>query len=126
MKAFRIAICLLVSIIFFITTHAVIMFNLADKINKNCHVVTKLVDSEKWDAAISEIDKLHQTWNNRRIWAALTMPTNEIEQIEISLNQSRKYAELHQKPDFYGEFTMFSMLVEHIPHQEGFHIAEIL
>lgn len=126
MKAFIVALCILLVIIIFITVHSVIMFNLTDEISKNCKSVTSLAHAEKWDDAIKGIDEIQKTWNKRRIWAALTISTEEIEQIEISLNQSRIFAELHQKSDFFGEFTMFTMLLEHIPHQEGFHIAEIL
>ena len=102
------------------------MFRLADEIRRSCHTVTELAYSEKWTDTVKEIDNVYDIWNKHRIWASLTMPTSEIEQIEISLKQSRIFAELHQKSDFFGEFTMFTMLVEHIPHQEGFHIEEIL
>lgn len=126
MKAFIVALCIFLAIITFITIHSVIMFDLTDEISKNCESVTNLAHSEKWDEVVKGIDSIQSIWNKRRIWAALTISTEEIEQIEISLNQSRIFAELNQKADFFGEFTMFTMLLEHIPHQEGFHIAEIL
>ena len=56
----------------------------------------------------------------------MTIKTNEVEEIEISLRQSRAYAELGDKEDFIGEFIMFRMLVEHLPHQEGLSINELL
>ena len=34
--------------------------------------------------------------------------------------------ELKAKPDFFSEFLMLEKLLQHIPHQEGLHIEEIL
>ena len=102
------------------------MIKLSDNIKTECDIVSQLASKDDWDNAIKKIDLIRSIWDKRRMWASLTISTKEIEQIEISLTQSRTYAELHQKPDFFGEFIMFTKLVEHIPHQEGFHLEEIL
>ncbi len=126
MKAFISSLAILVSICIFVGIHSFVMLSLADDINTQSQQVKELAANNKWDEAIEKIDHIRSLWDKRRTWAALTISTNDIEQIEISLTQSRAYAELHQKPDFFGEFIMFTKLVEHIPHQEGFHIEEIL
>ena len=126
MKAFVIALCILLAITILIVTHSIIMIDFADEISKNCQWVSEMAQAEDWEQALKGIDKIKTIWDKKRIWVALTISTEEIEQIEISLNQSRIFAELNEKSDFFGEFTMFTMLVGHIPHQEGFHIAEIL
>ncbi len=126
MKAFISAIAIFTAICLFIGIHAFIMVSLANDISAECKQVHSLANVDRWDETVKKIDLIRKLWDKRRTWASLTISTKEIEQIEISLTQSRAYAELKQKPDFFGEFIMFEKLVEHIPHQEGFHIEEIL
>ena len=126
MKAFISAIAIFTAICIFIGIHAFSMVSLANDISAECKQVHSLANDDRWDETVKKIDLIRKLWDRRRTWASLTISTKEIEQIEISLTQSRAYAELKQKPDFFGEFIMFEKLVEHIPHQEGFHIEEIL
>ena len=126
MKAFLISLALLLVICVFIGIHSYIMFNLSKDITKKCEDATALANAEKWDKVVELLDQIDKVWNSRRMWASLTISTHEIEQLEISLTQSREFARLGEKSDFFGEFTMFTMLIDHIPHQEGFHIEEIL
>ena len=126
MKAFVISLILLVVLCTFIGVHSYIMINLSDSIAERCNKTLELVNSDNWSSVEQELDKISDIWDSRRMWASLTINTSKIEQIEISLNQSKAYAHLVQKSDFMGEFIMFSMLVDHIPHEEGFHIEEIL
>ncbi len=126
MKAFISAIAIFTAICVFIGVHAFIMISLANDISAECEKVHTLANNDRWDETIRKLDRIRSIWDKKRTWAALTISTKDIEQIEISLTQSRAYAELKQKPDFFGEFIMFEKLLEHIPHQEGFHIEEIL
>ncbi len=126
MKAFVIACILLLTIGILVGIHSFTMIHLAEDIDLQCKEITTLAQKEKWDDVTEGIDKARSIWDKKRFWVALTVSTKNIEEIEIALTQSRAYAELHQKPDFFGEFIMFQKLVEHIPHQEGFHIEEVL
>lgn len=126
MRAFVISIIILVILSIFIGVHSYVMLNLAENINSKCEHVKTLVKDDSWNDVSNTLGEIQQVWNSRRMWASLTISTNEIEQIEISLHQSMALAELHEKSDFMSEFIMFSMLIDHIPHQEGFHIEEIL
>lgn len=126
MKAFISAVAIFTAICIFIGIHAFVMVSLANDISAECNYVYTFASENQWDEAVKKIDYIRSLWDKKRTWASLTISTKEIEQIEISLTQSRAYAELKQKPDFFGEFIMFEKLVEHIPHQEGFHIEEIL
>ena len=126
MKAFISAIAILTIIGIFIAVHCVLMIDLAKDISQNCTIAEKYANAESWNKVTEQLDKIKKIWDTRRTWVALTISTEEIEEIEISLSQSKVFAELHQKNDFMGEFKMFTMLIAHIPHQEGFHIAEIL
>lgn len=126
MKAFIIACILLLTIGLLIGIHSFTMIQFAKDIDVQCREVTSLAKNEKWKEVAKGIDDIRSTWDKKRVWVALTVSTKNIEEIEIALTQSRAYAKLKQKPDFFGEFIMFQKLVEHIPHQEGFHIEEIL
>ncbi len=126
MKAFIISLCLLLVICIFVGIHSVIMLNLADDIDNESQKVTKFAQNNQWDEVVNGLDKIKSIWDKWRIWSSFTISTDEIEQIDISIKQSRTHAELKQKSDFFGEFTMFTMLLDHIPHHEGFHIEEIL
>lgn len=126
MKVFISSILILAIMMTFIGIHAFVMKNLADNIRPLCLEAQTLAIDGNWALVKENLDKIHSIWHKKRLWTSLTINTNEIEQIEISLEQSRRYATLHETSDFLGEFIMFSMLIEHIPHQEGFHIEEIL
>lgn len=126
MKGFVAALVLFVIICAFVGVHSYMMIKMSEDIGEICIRVNTLADSEKWTEVSEELDKIQGIWEKKRIWTALTIETNNIEQIEIAFRQSEAYAKLGEKSDFLGEFTMFTMLVNHIPHQEGFHIEEIL
>ncbi len=126
MKALIIALSLLLIIGIFISVHSILMLNMAKNIGNACDTAANYAENEQWDGVYVKLEEIQKLWEEHRIWASLTISTNEIEQIEISLMQSRVFAQQHQKTDFLGEFAMFTLLIEHIPHQEGFHLAEIL
>ncbi|MBQ9756950.1 MAG: DUF4363 family protein [Clostridia bacterium] len=126
MKALVLSIVILLIIFVFIGIHSYIMFTLAESINALCEETLTLASSDRWDSVIENIDRIQKQWDKKRVWASLTISTKNIEEIEISLKQSRAFATLQEKPDFFGEFIMFTMLLDHIPHQEGFSIEEIL
>lgn len=109
-----------------IIIHSISMKNMGEEIKELSRKAETCVYDEDWQEAKLYIEEIQNCWDKKSIWTALTIKTDEIEQIEISLKQSEKYLKLKDKGKFIGEFTMFSALVEHIPHQEGFHIEEIL
>ena len=109
-----------------ITIHSVSMLKLGNDIKKLCDKTEEMAVEGRWAEAEEEMKEIRKEWEKKSIWTALTIETKELEQIEISLKQSEKYIKLKDMSKFMGEFTMFSSLVEHIPHHEGFHIEEIL
>lgn len=126
MKVVWISLAILVGLCIFIGIHSYIMSNMADYILQECDQISVAMQTEDWDTIIPLIDKIESKWNKHRTWAALTISTDDIEQIEIALSQSRAYAEAHQMSGFVGEFVMFTKLVEHIPVHEGIELEEIL
>ncbi len=126
MKVFIAAIVLFVIICGFIGLHSYMMIDMSKNIGEICNRVNSYANAEKWEEVTGELNKIQEIWDRKRVWTSLTIETDNIEQIEIAFRQSKAYAKLREKSDFVGEFTMFTMLVNHIPHQEGFHIEEIL
>ena len=106
--------------------HSVSMVRMGNKIRDLSDKTEECVLNDDWEGASAYLSEIKDEWDRKSIWTALTIKTDDIEQIEISLSQSEKYAKLKAKEQFIGEFTMFSRLAEHIPHQEGFHIEELL
>ena len=126
MRVFVISLVLLIIMGSFIGIHAYVMQHMAGEISDKCEGIDELAHAGQWDEILDRLDDVRNIWEDHRMWASLTISTKEIEQIEISLKQSTEYAKLGEKSDFIGEYIMFYMLVDHIPHKEGFHIEEIL
>lgn len=120
------ALCIFLLAVGFVGFHTYEVLALNEDITQLCDRVEADFAREDWDAVIQNTQALQDRWKKSRFWASLTIDTAQIEEIEISLRQSIKYAELQAKPDFMGEFIMFRMLTEHLPHQEGFDMKELL
>ncbi|MBO5364448.1 MAG: DUF4363 family protein [Clostridia bacterium] len=120
------AICILVLCGTFVGVHTYKIIRLNKDVTALCEEVEADFQKENWSGISGNLQKLRERWDKSRLWACLTIDTKEIEEIEISLKQSMKYAEVKAKPDFIGEFTLFRMRLEHIPHQEGFSMEEVL
>ena len=126
MKKF-VTLCIFLAVLLvLIIVHSVSMINLGKSIGNLSEKVIVNAEKEKWEDVIADMNEINRLWEDKSFWTALTIKTNELEEIEISFKQSCKYAELTEKEMFLGEFIMFSELVKHIPHHEGFHIEELL
>lgn len=126
MKVLTAALIMLLVICIFIGIHTYVMSKFSSDINRICETTEDLAMSENWKGVQHEINNIKSIWDKARIWAVLTISTNEIDKIEISLRQSLAFAKLGAKPDFFGEFTMFHMLINRIPLKEGLHLEEVL
>ncbi len=126
MKKFIISLLLLAVLTGLIIVHSVVMLKFGKEAGKMAETIKQSAQNDEWERVRADIKEFEALWEKRRTWAALTMRTNVIEEIDISMEQSRTYAINETKPDFLGEFIMLKRLIEHIPHQEGFHIEEIL
>lgn len=120
------AVCILVILTVFISFHTHEIYALNSDINTVCEEIEAALNNDDWDKVSSGVKELRERWNKSRLWSSLTINTSKTEEIEISLCQSAEYARLQAKEDFVGEYYMFKLLVEHLPHQEGFAIEELL
>ncbi len=126
MKVVWIALAILLALCIFIVVHSYIMSSTANDILLKCAEISSRLPSEDWEAILEKLDKIEEIWEKHRTWAALTISTKDIEEIEVAFYQSLAYAEARQTSGFIGEFVMFTKLVEHIPTREGLHWEEIL
>lgn len=126
MKLLRLAIAMLILMCIFLGVHAFIMNKIGKSLEKKNTEIYSLASIDDWEGTRKQLKEVSCEWEKYNTWASLTISTEDIEQLEISLAQAQAFAELEEKSNFFGEFIMFSKLVEHIPHREGFHIEEIL
>lgn len=126
MKKFITALILFAAILVFGCIHTWKITGLTDEITSLNTEIYASVQQEDWQTAAAQLEKIQQIWDKNRLWVSVTISTTEIEELEISLKQSIEYAKLEDASGFTGEFTMFRLLLNHLPHHEGFDIEEIL
>ncbi len=126
MKILWSAILIFLVICIFVGVHTFVMSRMGESLNEKNTQIKNLAEQDKWEEVEKKLIDVENEWESYSTWASLTISTDDIEQLEISLAQSKVFAKMKQKTNFFGEFIMFSKLVEHIPHKEGLHIEEIL
>lgn len=126
MKKVIAVLCLFVFVIGFVTVHAMRIHELSRDVQEITDEIEEAFLLRDWERIKSGLKTTDDRWKKSKIWASLTIDTDVIEEIEISLEQSRRYAELEDGEDFVGEFVMFKMLVSHLPHREGISLEELL
>ena len=126
MKLMKLSIAILIVMCAFIGVHGYIMNKMEASLSEKSILIKNFALKDDWENTRKLLDEVDQEWKKYSTWASLTISTEDIEQLEISLEQAKTFAVLEEKSDFLGEFIMFSMLLDHIPHREGFHIEEIL
>ncbi len=88
--------------------------------------VNKAIEQENWQEIDNKLKEIRDIWNKNRFWACLTLSTHQVDEIDISLEQSIEYSKIKAKDGFVGEFKMFCMLIEHLPKQECMSTEELL
>ncbi len=126
MSRMLVTVCILVLCLGFVGLHTYKILELNDDMEDLCEDVEHAFMIEDWQEIRKGLSKIEKRWDKDRFWACLTIDTEQIETIEISLKQSVEYAKIQAKEDFIGEFVMFRMNLDHLPHQEGFSIEELL
>lgn len=94
--------------------------------NAVCEKIYTEFYNEEWDSVRTLMSQLDEVWYKNRLWASVTLKTDTIDEIEISLMQCTEYSKIEAKENFIGEFKMFCMLIEHLPKQEKASLGELL
>ncbi len=117
------ALCIITSLSFF---HAIKINKLNQIIEASAEKIEVDFNDGNWDAINYELKKINRHWQDARLWSCLTIPTKQIDEIDVALKRSITFAALKASPDFIGEFKALCMKIEHLPKQEGFNIEELL
>ena len=125
MKVLRLSIAVLICMCIFIGVHSFRMSKMEKSISEMGESVKELAINDSWDEVSQMISEIENEWNGYKSWAALTISSENIEQLETALHQAQTFAQIHRKSDFLGEFIMFSQLVEQIARREGLYWEEI-
>jgi len=126
MKKFIIVLVIFTFLTALIVTHSIVMYRFGRDAEKICAKIEEDAMADRWEETEKGLDRLKSLWEKKRLWATLTLRTNVIEEIDITLAQSKAHAKTKQKPDFLGEFIKLKLVFEHIPRQEGLSLEEIL
>lgn len=106
--------------------HVVKTYKFTDEVQHISDVVYDGFDNRDWAAMREALADILSLWEKNRLWACSTLSTREVDEMEISLKQSIAYAESEFEEGFIGEFKMFTVMIEHLPKQEGPSIYELL
>ena len=126
MKKFIASLSVFVLLTGAITAHVMWAQNFGKNLSAVAEEVENAACRDDWQKARENLDELSKLWEKNKLWAAATVRTNIIDEIDIGIEQSKAYAEIKQKPDFMGEFIMLRKLLEYIPRQEGLSAEELL
>lgn len=125
MKRVIAALAILVCIAVISVLHMNKTITLTERIKEASNEVYEAYKKGDWNEVTKCVKKIEKDWEENHLWAYLTLSTDQIDEIEISIKQSIAYSEAEAEDDFIGEFTMMCMLIDHLPKQETFSIGEL-
>lgn len=100
--------------------------SMSEKINSVNARIAESLKTENWQDIKTSVKEISDIWKENRTWVGITLSAKQIDEIEISLEQSLVYSEIESKDSFMGEYRMFCMLIEHLPKQEGVSLSELV
>ena len=126
MKRIYGALAVLAVIIAITALHIYKTMSVSNRISEISEAVYRDYYNEDWDKVQSGVEEMADIWHRNRLWACSTLSTKQVDEIDISIEQSLIYSKVRAKEKFIGEFRMFCMLIEQLPKQEGPAIYELL
>ena len=118
MKRVVITFLIMVLAVGFIVYHNLKVSKLDDRVSNMYDTIIESFDNDDFDTIVSELESLREEWEDTQTWIGMTIDTNELEEIDISLKQSIEYARIGAKEDFIGEFIMFNQCIKHLTYYE--------
>lgn len=106
--------------------HSYYITSICSSFHASAEKIERAFEENDRSAIEFELLKIKQNWEDKKPWVSLTLPTKQIDEIDISLSQSIEYAKINAAPDFIGEFKHLSMKIEHLPKQEVISLEELL
>ena len=123
---------LIISLILFavltgvIICHSVAMIKFGEKTEELTHTIQNTAENGEWEKTRESLKAFEKLWNKMKKITVLTLKTNVIDEIDISLEQCKAHAESREKPDFLNECIRLKRYIHSIVRQECLNIDEIL
>lgn len=118
MKRVIVTAVMLALVLILICFHYHKMSDIDKLVDETYSTVMTAYEDDDFETILDELNKLKSTWDNDKTWIGMTADTDQMEEIEISLLQSIKYAEIADKEDFIGEYALFNQLIKHLSYYE--------
>lgn len=126
MKRVIITVIMLALAVGFIVYHNTVVSRLDERVDRTYDTVMGAFEQEDYEKITAELESLEKEWDDAQSWIGMTLDTDMLEEIGISLRQSIEYAKISAKEDFIGEFVMFNQCVKHLTYYERLSIESLL
>ncbi len=126
MKRVIITVIMLALAVGFIVYHNTVVSKLDERVDRTYDTVMSAFEREDYEKITAELESLEEEWDDAQSWIGMTLDTDMLEEIGISLRQSIEYAKIAAKEDFIGEFVMFNQCVKHLTYYERLSIESLL
>lgn len=79
----------------------------------------------KWEQAQEDLSTAQQTWNNDNTWWSILLDNQEIDDINIDMQQLRKYIAIQDVSQSLGEITTLELHFDDIFDAELFNFKNV-
>ncbi len=118
MKRVIVTVVMLTLVVILICFHYQKMSDIDKLVDETYIAVMTAYEDDDFQKISDKLSELKSVWDDDKTWIGITADTDQMEEIEISLLQSAKYAEIADKEDFIGEFVLFNQLIKHLSYYE--------
>ncbi len=126
MKRVIITVIMLALAVGFIVYHNTVVSRLDERIDRTYETVIGAFEKEDFEKITAELESLQKEWDDAQSWIGMTLDTDMLEEIDISLKQSIEYSKIAAKEDFIGEFVMFNQCVKHLTYYERLSVESLM
>lgn len=119
MKRVIITVIMLFVALSFIFIHRGKVNKLSRDVDSSYDYVMTAVYNDDFSLIKQELEKLKSSWKDVEAWVSMTVDSDILEDIEISLDQCLEYTNHEDKEDFIGEYIMCTHLLKHLPYFEN-------
>ncbi len=97
-----------------------------DELTRNIDQLSAEIESEQWEAAQIQIEKLERNWQEKVRWWPIFLDHQEMDNINFSLARVKAYVASRDTPLSRGQLSELRLMIKHIPEKEAVSIKNIL
>ncbi len=98
----------------------------AGRLEKSVGSAGLSVSNEQWDEAGKQLKDFEQLWDKTKFGWAIMLDHFEIDNIDNSFTEAKKYVESRDYPSALAELEALRHYILHIPKRESFSLENIL